>query len=131
LELANALKLNEDELAVVAKASGLDGEVSELLRLLLDQFDLRMVVLTQGSKGSVMTTATEQNFCPATNIQLVDAVGAGDSFTASVVMGMLYQTPIAQINKIANRIAASVCENAGAARPDVLKEIDVPWRKIE
>jgi fructokinase len=44
----------------------------------------------------------------------VDTVGAGDSFTAAIVMGMLNGTDLDMINDTANRLAAYVCSQKGA-----------------
>lgn len=44
---------------------------------------------------------------------LGDTIGAGDAFTAALVMGQLYGRPLHQINEFANRYAAFVCSQTG------------------
>jgi fructokinase len=53
----------------------------------------------------------EQSGIPA---NLVDTVGAGDSFTASMTMGLLQGKEYTEILADACQIAAGVCSHAGA-----------------
>ncbi|MFZ9963881.1 MAG: PfkB family carbohydrate kinase, partial [Terrimicrobiaceae bacterium] len=46
--------------------------------------------------------------------QVVDTVGAGDSFTATLCMGLLQKLPLAEINHRAAKVASFVCSQAGA-----------------
>lgn len=114
LDMANVLKLNDHELPIVAKAIGISAETNQLPKLILGQFDLKMVALTSGSEGSLLITQTEEDFCPATPIDVVSTVGAGDAFTAGIVMGLLSNAPISEINKMASQLAAKVCRQQGA-----------------
>jgi fructokinase len=45
---------------------------------------------------------------------VVDTVGAGDSFTAALCVGLLQRRPLTEINDLANRVAAFVCSQKGA-----------------
>ena len=46
---------------------------------------------------------------PTKTIKVLSTVGAGDSFTASAIMGWLNKKPLDQINQEASRLAAYVC----------------------
>ena len=109
LGLANVLKLNDEELPVVAEIAGVDPDPESASRTLLVKYDLDLVALTCGSRGALLTSATEQDHCPALKIELSDPVGAGDVFTASVVMGLLDEHPIKTLNENANQAAAKAC----------------------
>ena len=56
-------------------------------------------------------------------IVAVDTVGAGDAFTAAVVIDFLAGLPLAEINAHANAVASFVCSQPGAvaALPDYLR----------
>jgi fructokinase len=114
MKLANVLKLNDEELPVVAEMFGLKGSVRDQLAALLNTFSLKLIAYTRGKNGSLLVTPDEWNDCPGTPVDVVDSVGAGDSFTATLCMGMLNGHPLAAINHHANRVAAFVCSQAGA-----------------
>jgi fructokinase len=52
-----------------------------------------------------------------------DTIGAGDSFTAALVVGRLAGRPLDEINRHANEVAAFVCSRPGGtpSLPDALK----------
>jgi fructokinase len=47
-------------------------------------------------------------------VKVVDTVGAGDSFTAALVLGLLQKMDLDEINEIANEVARYVCSQPGA-----------------
>lgn len=123
LELATVLKLSDEELEVLIGYFDLSGDLLEQLQQLRARFDLQLLVYTRGAEGSLLITADEINDTPGRPIKAVDSVGAGDSFTASMCMGMLSGWPLSQVNEFANQVAAFVCSNEGATPqlPDALK----------
>jgi len=50
-------------------------------------------------------------------VQVVDTVGAGDSFTAALILGLLKRMDLDEINGLANDVARYVCSQAGATPP--------------
>lgn len=118
LELCSILKLNEDELAILATMFGLTGDTREQLHNLLRVHHLELVILTRGAGGSLLLSDRECVDHPGTATTVVDTIGAGDSFTAAVVIGLLLQRPLAEINETASRLAAYVCSQSGAM-PDI------------
>ena len=114
LKLANVLKINSAELPIVLRAVGIPDNAENAVDSLLEQFDLKLIALTRGAEGSLLVTPDERNSCAAIPVDAVDTVGAGDSFTACVVMGMLHGMELPAINILANEIAAHVCEQSGA-----------------
>jgi fructokinase len=89
----------------------------ELLGSLAARFELRLVALTRGAKGSVLFTAGEFDECPSPATDVVDTVGAGDAFTAAMVTGFLRDLPLNTINRHANAVASYVCSQPGATPP--------------
>jgi fructokinase len=114
LELSNILKLNEDELPTVAKLLALHGSDDELLAQLMKKFNLKMIALTKGDKGSFLRTEKEQSFMEVPKVKIADTVGAGDSFTAVIVAGLLQNHDLKTIHENATRVAAFVCTQNGA-----------------
>jgi fructokinase len=118
LELANVLKLNETELPVLAAQFGLFGSVEEQLESLADRFGLKVVALTLGAAGCRLLRDGKWATEPGRPVRVTDAVGAGDAFTAALVMGLLLEWPTQPLLATATDIAAFVCTQAGAT-PDL------------
>jgi len=114
LELSDILKLNENELPVVSGYLGIKGNHDFQLDQIRRHFSLKYVVYTQGSKGSIILSDTERSFAEAPDVQIADTVGAGDSFTAIFIAGILKGVPLKEIHKRASEIAAYVCTQKGA-----------------
>jgi fructokinase len=124
LQLANVLKLNDDELPTLAEMFGLTGllehQIKHQIEWLAHTFSLRLVALTRGANGSLLYQKDNDNNgvrwsdCPSRPVKVVDTVGAGDSFTAAMVLGLLRKMDLDEINTIANEVARYVCSQPGA-----------------
>jgi fructokinase len=116
IEQANVLKLSDDELATVCAASDIPrSEPPEaLLRRLLQQYHLDLVVLTRGAQGALLVTPDQTIDQPGIPVIVCDTVGAGDSFTAALVLGLLRNDHYDKILNDACTLAAEVCATPGA-----------------
>ncbi|MCP5536693.1 MAG: carbohydrate kinase [Akkermansiaceae bacterium] len=125
LALANVVKLSDEELPVLAGYFELTGGVNEQLAGLRERFSLKLVAYTRGADGSVLVTAGGVQETGGVAVTPVDSVGAGDSFTAALCIGLLTGMPLPEVNQFANRVAAFVCSKAGATPilPESLKTI--------
>jgi fructokinase len=131
LELASAVKLNEDELPVVASLCGIRAAgTPATLKALARQYGLRLAALTRGPDGAILVAGHEESSEPAPPVHVVDTVGAGDAFTAALVCDFLRGLPLAEVNRRANAVAAFVCSVAGATGrlPASLSAEFVSWR---
>lgn len=113
LRLANVLKINDEELPVLAKMFALRGDSKEQLAELARRHDLRMVALTRGARGSLLYAEGHHSDHPGSPAAVVDTVGAGDAFTATLTMGLLAGWPLDTINHRANEVAAYVVSQPG------------------
>ena len=124
LQLANVFKLNDDELPTVAAMFGLAGSTENQIERLALMFGLRVVALTRGANGSLLYEEAGKppgsrgnarwSDCASSPVKVVDTVGAGDSFTAALVMGVLREMDLDEVNEIANAVARYVCSQPGA-----------------
>ena len=90
----------------------------------------RLVILTQGGEGATAWVPGARVSMPAAPVELVDTVGAGDSFIAAALfqldrMGLLAPAAIGRIGmeearqmlEFAVRVAAATCGRVGADPP--------------
>ncbi len=123
LQLANVLKLNDDELDLLADMFALGAASPQAkLRQLIDQFALQAAALTRGSGGSLLIRGEEISDHPGVPTEVIDTVGAGDSFTATLTRGLLRGCELDAVNQNAAEVAAFVCGQAGAT-PDLPAEL--------
>ena len=136
LNRANVLKINDEELDVVAtmllgvptvpgKLIAEDADKTRAVcRDLIAKYDLKMLILTCGATGSYVFTDTEESYVATPKVTVADTVGAGDSFTATFVAQILLGKSIRQAHERAVAVAAFVCTQNGAmpVLPEELKK---------
>lgn len=115
LQLADVVKLNIGEVAVVAPMLGLEPDdvqgFSEAFRV---SYGVRLVCITRGQHGCIAISKKERVEVPGRRVSVVDTVGAGDAFTAALVCGLLNAWPLGRIAHFANEIGALVAGRTGA-----------------
>ena len=111
---ANVLKLNEDELPVLSAQLGWAGSVEGQVRAVAGRFGLRAVALTLGARGAGLLLEDTWRTEPGRSVDVRDAVGAGDAFTAVLIMGLLLKWEARAILTRATDVAAYVCTQPGA-----------------
>ena len=114
LQLADILKINDEEIRTVAALFALPGDDRAVCRALISRYSLRLVILTQGPRGSEVVTADAVIPQAAGEAVVVDTVGAGDSFTAAFVVAYLRGDSLADAQRLASDTAAYVCSRPGA-----------------
>jgi len=123
LQRCNILKINDDEVLIVAQLFGWESKSElEICNQLLHSCDLEIVVLTKGTLGSYVVTKNETSFKPTPVVDVADTVGAGDSFTAAFVAALLHSQSISDAHQLAVDVSAYVCTQHGAmpVLPDTL-----------
>ena len=114
LELANVLKLNDQELCVIANILSLSGETIDILKSLQDDYQISSIALTQGAAGAMLLRHSEAVRVPSVPTTVVDTVGAGDAFTAALMIGLLNEQPLKEIAHFATGVSSYVCSQRGA-----------------
>lgn len=121
----NILKINDEELVTVSRLFELPGtDLEEKCRQLMADYDLRLLILTCGVNGSYIFSPGEMSFVETPTVEVADTVGAGDSFTATMVASLLAGRPVREAHQLAVKVSAYVCTQNGAmpALPAELKE---------
>jgi fructokinase len=131
LERADVLKLNDDELPILARQLGLTGSPPDVVGRLASMFGMDAVALTMGARGAGLWIDGLWFAQPAVAVQVVDSVGAGDAFTAALILGLLGGLPPEDVLRRAVEVAAFVCTQPGATPllPERLKGFPKNFRK--
>jgi len=124
LKRTDILKLNEEELPILARLLELRPPGDRWLPALIKRYNLKMAILSRGDSGSFLLTPKSSSEHPGIVTHVVDTIGAGDSFTAAATIGYLQGLALQDINELANRVAAYVCSQQGGMplMPDFLKQ---------
>ncbi|MBY0524464.1 MAG: carbohydrate kinase [Gemmataceae bacterium] len=108
------LKLNDVELKRLHEMLGLkrQGDAGALAQL-RKRYGLELVCLTRGAHGCLIQTADEEIAVPGLPVVVADTVGAGDAFTAGLVVYTLEGRTLDDAAVFANRLAAQVASLVG------------------
>ncbi|WP_347258613.1 carbohydrate kinase [Methylocaldum sp.] len=122
LERANWIKLNAQELDTVTDIYGLSGKLpeerAEALRALCDA---EYVAVTLGESGAfaVCANGNTARVSPDASIKVVDTVGAGDAFSAALLVGLMWRWPLQDALERAQELAGFICGVRGAVKRDL------------
>jgi fructokinase len=115
MKLSDIVKLNDEELPRVMNLCGLPHEDEKSsAQNLLEAFELKLVCVTRGERGSVLLRDGEQNEHKGFRVKVADTVGSGDAFTAGLVHEYLSGASLEQMNETANLLGAWVASEVGA-----------------
>ncbi|MEG1723979.1 MAG: PfkB family carbohydrate kinase [Anaerovoracaceae bacterium] len=120
LKKTDVLKLNETELQILANM--LNYDMNSALDDLLNEYNIRLIAYTKGSYGSIIKTKNYISEMKAPKIMVEDTIGAGDSFTATLITGMLMNIDINIVHNTASKLSAYVCTQKGAT-PQVPEQL--------
>ncbi len=111
LESADILKINDEELDYLAKAYNQE----EVIEFLKSEYNISKVLLTEGAKGAKLFWDNEEFSCEVKKIDdIVDTVGAGDSFTSVFLYGVITKKPLGEAMQDAADFAGMICQTPGA-----------------
>jgi fructokinase len=89
-------------------------EEEALARRLLKQFAIELVAITRGAKGSLLVNEHETVNHTGFPVRVVDTIGAGDAFTATLAHYYLRRAPLKLASEAANRMGAWLATQSGA-----------------
>lgn len=121
LRLATIVKLNDEEVEILAPVLDLPTDHLEFARSLIRTYGPRLVCITRGAKGCLVATQSESHDIPGKAVKVADTVGAGDAFTAGLIVAQLRKWPLGLSAEFANRVGGMVASRQGAM-PDLVAE---------
>ena len=129
IAFADVLKLNETELPQLAVMFDLTGDERSQIRQLAERNLLRVVAYTRGGRGSLLFAEGRWSEHPGFPTKVADTIGAGDSFTAAMTLGLLAGWPLEEIHLRASEVAAYVCSQPGAT-PVLPERLRAPFLAV-
>jgi fructokinase len=115
LEQADAVKLNHEEAAVLAQMFGLGTKDQRgTAAALQNRFNVDLVCVTRAEKGCLLVNRESVADVPGRQVAVVDAVGAGDAFTAALIVTQLEGWPLQSAAEFANHVGGLVAGRRGA-----------------
>jgi fructokinase len=114
IQQAHVLKLNHQELPLVQEMCGIEAaSLDRFCREIAGVFELETVCVTRSAQGCALLLDGEYVEAPGFPIQLADAIGAGDAFSAALVHGISSGWPARRAADFANRVGALVTSRPG------------------
>ena len=121
LSLSTILKMNDGEVPRVLQLLGMPysedlspGTLADGARAMLDEFPVSLICITLGANGSLLVARSQVDRHPGVRADVVDTVGAGDTFTAAMVHYYLQGASLSVINEAGNRWGAWMASQRGA-----------------
>jgi fructokinase len=115
LQLADVVKLNDDELVYVQQIAGTShASLENFCRDYASRFQWEAVCVTRGEHGCAILKGSEYVEVRGVPVKVADTVGAGDAFAAAFLHGLDQDWPAAKIGDFANRLGALVASHPGA-----------------
>lgn len=118
LQQADTVKLNDEELVVLAQLFSLPGDaLSTRAQGLMQAYTIDQLLVTCGAQGARLVTRDggDVRVSPTgAPVAVVDTVGAGDGFSAVFILGKLQGWPLEQTLARAHAFAAAICTLRGA-----------------
>jgi fructokinase len=106
---ATIIKLNEEELVVLEQMTGITGAEK-----ISTTYAIGALVVTRGANGASLYLEGQRIDAISPTVEVEDAVGAGDAFSAVMAVARLRQVPLSQALPIACEVGAFVVTQHGA-----------------
>ena len=110
MRFADVVKINEDELEFLTGSSDFEEGAKALMK-----YGISLLIITLGEKGCYFYSGSAKGMVPGKAVQAVDTTGAGDSFVAALLSGLLEQNPAGQQFSVPNASKLEeICRYANA-----------------
>ena len=120
----NILKVNEEELQILANFHGFPADTKKALDRLTGLYDLDMICVTKGKNGADLYMEDELFSHPGYPVTVRDTVGSGDAFLSAFVLNFLDGKTPEQILDEACALGAFVATQKGGTPKYELADIE-------
>ncbi len=116
-------KINDQEVELVSELFfGEKLSMEQFAGKISSKYPVKILVITAGEKGCFIYAGGVLHIVPGIPVKVVDAVGAGDAFSAAFLTVYLSSGDVLRAATTANQVGAFVASNSGAI-PDYSAEI--------
>ena len=124
IKLSNILKLNTNELKIIRNLFNYSNDKNEIDLCLdiINDFKLDLLCLTRGENGSIILSGKEYFEHKGYKVSVADTVGAGDAFTAAMIVQYIKAKTLKEISELANRLGSWVSSQSGPT-PELSHEL--------
>jgi fructokinase len=131
LRQATIVKLNHEEADLIGEMFGLDGTEGDEAhaRRIAEAFDVATLIITRGKEGALVLDADEFRRIPVVPVEIADAVGAGDSFSAGFMYALVCGKSPFEAAEFGGALGSWVASCRGAV-PDYSDEIRARFRAL-
>lgn len=95
INYVDILKLSDDEVNLI---SGIENDIEAAAKKVFDEYDLKLLVITMGDKGSFFIDGNKQGFVKPFKVESYEMTGAGDGFVSGLLSG-IYDNGIKNLTK--------------------------------
>ncbi len=113
LAKADIVKMNDEELALIAGWQDADGDERSQMSFIKNKFGIDVLILTKGKDGAACLDESGYHEQPAFPIKVKDTIGSGDSFLAAFLSKYLRGGNIRECLAFAGAVGALVATKAG------------------
>jgi fructokinase len=109
---ADVIKMNEEEAELLIHGSS--GDLKQKITEFQKKFHAKIICVTRGAHGAIIWNDYAFYEHPGCTVSVIDTVGAGDSFLATFITGLLNETPMQPLLEKACAVGAYVATQRGA-----------------
>ena len=119
---ADFVKFNDDEIIEIAESFGFQSKLLEdIIQFVAKETKAKTICVTKGGSGAILFVDNIFYYNGGYKVEVVDTVGAGDSFLASIITQLLNKTAPQEALNFACAVGAIVASSEGA-NPEIKKE---------
>lgn len=124
LQKTNLLKMNHNELEMVADWFKQSGDAIDQMKFVQDHFKIPQIIVTRGGDGAMVIDNGKIYEHPGYNVEVQDTIGSGDSFFAGFLAQLLKGGTTEEALDYATGIGAFVATKSGGCPEYAVEEVD-------
>ena len=115
MKKSDFIKFNEEELEIISKKLGSNfNSINDNIEYISKKTKTKMICVSKGENGAVLFINNKYYYQSGFKVKVIDTVGSGDSFLATILEGLISKKPHDVVLKKACAIGAIVASKKGA-----------------